>query len=370
MEELLMREILLNPGPVSLSERVRRAAVSRDLCHREVEFFELQDSLREGLLDVYGLDPGEWVAILLAGSGTAALEAMVSTLLPAKSRLLVIENGVYGERITAIANVLGIDCRALHFEWGAPINIDQLTAALDAGPPVSHLAVVHHETTTGRLNDLAAVTALCSERGIEVLADAVSSFAAEEINFASGGLSAIAATANKCLHGIPGTAFVICRREALQNTNPRSLYLDLVRYAAAQDQQSVPFTPAVPSCLALAEALSELQEQGGWQARREHYRNLQQRIEKQLESLGVMPLLPADESSVVLRAYYLPEGMDYEVLHDRLKFHGFIIYSGQGDLARQMFRISTMGDITEYDMNRLQGAIKAVLADWQSAGGI
>lgn len=357
-----MREILLNPGPVSLSERVRRAAVARDLCHREPEFINLQDRLRSDLLQVYGLDPEHWVAVLLAGSGTAAMEAMVATLLPADAHLLVVENGVYGERLSEIAQLHGINSQAVHFAWGERIDSAKLAAALDAEPGISHLAVVHHETTTGRLNDMQAITALCRQRGIEVLVDGVSSFGGESIEFESWGLTAVAVTANKCLHGIPGTSMVICRRDALTDAHPRSLYLDLVRYVKAQDNQSVPFTPAVPSCLALAEALAELREQGGWPARHDRYQALQQRVEEKLDSLGVKPLLPVAESSVVLRAYYLPAGMDYKTLHDRLKFHGFVIYAGQGGMANSMFRISTMGDITEYDMNCLEGALQSALA--------
>lgn len=365
-----MREILLNPGPVSLSDRVRRAALAHDLCHREPEFFELQDQVRSRLLDVYQLDPARWTAILIAGSGTAAMEAMVSSLLPEDAQLLVIENGVYGERLSTIAEIHGIAHQVMHLEWGEEIDPVVLARTLDAAPATTHLAVVQHETTTGRLNDLGTVSRLCRERGIELLVDAVSSFGGEAIDFEGWGLTAVAATSNKCLHGIPGTAIVICKRSALENTHARSLYLDLVRYAAAQDKQSVPFTPGVPACLALNEALAELAEQGGWSARRARYSELQSRVEQKLASLGIQPLLAAKESSVVLRAYHLPDGMDYKTLHDRLKFRGFIIYAGQGSLAQRMFRISTMGDITAYDMNCLEDALTAALAPGSNAGGI
>ena len=137
-----MREILLNPGPVSLSDRVRKAAVARDLCHREAEFFELQDSVRSGLLKVYGLDPQQWTAILLAGSGTAALEAMVSTLLPADARLMVVENGVYGERLSAIAAIHGIASTAVHFEWGELVDPALIEVELNAAPDTTHLSLV------------------------------------------------------------------------------------------------------------------------------------------------------------------------------------------------------------------------------------
>ena len=353
-------EILLNPGPVNLSERVRKAMLKPDLCHREIEFAALQTGIREKLLDVYGLSPDDWAAILLTGSGTAAMEAMLSSLVPADGKVLIIENGVYGERLTRIAEIYHIEHITLHYEWGEQIRINECDNSLFED--ISHVAVVHHETTTGRLNDLSPIAEVCRENNKTLLVDGVSSFGGESIEFESWGLTAVAVTANKCLHGIPGTSMVICRRDALTDAHPRSLYLDLVRYVKAQDNQSVPFTPAVPSCLALAEALAELSEQGGWPARHDRYQALQQRVEEKLDSLGVKPLLPVAESSVVLRAYYLPAGMDYKTLHDRLKFHGFVIYAGQGGMANSMFRISTMGDITEYDMNCLEGALQSALA--------
>ena len=122
-----MRHILLNPGPVSISDGVRKAAVSDDLCHREPEYFALQDRVRSGLLDVYGLDPGEWTCVLLGGSGTTALEAMLSSLLPRDARLLVIENGVYGERISRIAEIHGV-------RWTGAL-LDGGHAAARSGPP-------------------------------------------------------------------------------------------------------------------------------------------------------------------------------------------------------------------------------------------
>lgn len=353
---------MLNPGPVSLSEGVRRAAVQVDLCHRESEYFEVQDRVIQGLLEVYGCDPAHWAAVLTGGSGTSALEAMMASLLPADANVLVPENGVYGERLSHIAGIYGIRSQALRAGWGEPIDMNALDAILATGE-FTHVAAVHHETTTGRLNPVADMAAACSRHGVSLLLDAVSSFGAEAIPFEDPSLMAMAATANKCLHGIPGLAMVLCRREALeQDIAQRSLSLHLPGWAEHQSRQSTPFTPAVNAVLALAQALQELQQQGGWQARRARYRELAARVADACRELGIAEWIPAGESSCVLRSYQLPADLGYDELHDGLKQQGFVIYAGQGDLASKLFRISTMGEISDNDMARLVQALKIVIA--------
>lgn len=356
-----MRPILLNPGPVSLSEGVRRAVVRVDLCHREPEFFALQDEVISGLLDVYQCDPAQWRAVLVGGSGTSAMEAMMVSLLPATAHVLVIENGVYGERLSRIANIYGIRHQALKAAWGDAIDLQALADLLASGD-FSHVVAVHHETTTGRLNPVDDIAALCTEHGVQLLLDAVSSFGAESIPFEQASLQAIAATANKCLHGIPGLAMVLCRHDALKlEIEPRSLSLHLQGWAEQQAKQSTPFTPPVNAFLGLAKALKELAKQGGWKARRTRYRKLADQVAKTCQKLGVEQWLPEKESSCVLRSYHLPAGLTYNQLHDGLKQQGFIIYAGQGDLAARMFRISTMGEISDYDMARLVRALHSVI---------
>lgn len=354
--------ILLNPGPVNLSERVRRALLRPDLCHREPEFGALQTRIREALLALYGLDPAHWAAVLLTGSGTAAMEAMLATLVPPQGRLLVIENGVYGERLRHIAHIHGIAYRALHHAWTDPVDQAALERALEE-KAFTHLAVVHHETTTGRRNDIAAIADYCRARGVTLLIDGVSSYGAEAIEFEAWNVAGCAATANKCLHGVPGAAFVVVRRSALPpaDTAPRSLYLDLRSYLAQQDAGSTPFTQSVQAFYALDEALAELQEEGGREARYARYQQLARRVRTGLAALGISALLPEDASSVVLSAYHLPSGVGYAQLHDGLKKAGFVIYAGQGALAQRLFRIATMGAVTEADIERFIAALADVL---------
>jgi 2-aminoethylphosphonate-pyruvate transaminase len=333
-----------------------------DLCHREPEYFELQDEVIHGLLDIYQCDPALWTAVLVGGSGTSAMEAMLASLLPFDANVLVLENGVYGERLSRIASIYGIQHQALSAAWGEAVDLAAL-AELLASDDFSHVLAVHHETTTGRLNPVDEIASLCAENGVQLLLDAVSSFGAESIPFEQESLQAIAATANKCLHGIPGLAMVLCRREALkQEIKPRTLSLHLQGWAEQQAKQSTPFTPPVNALLGLARALKELDKQGGWKARRSRYRKLAARVADTCQELGVEQWLPAEVSSCVLRSYHLPAGMTYNELHDGLKQNGFIIYAGQGDLAAQLFRISTMGEISDYDMARLLNALHTVIA--------
>jgi 2-aminoethylphosphonate-pyruvate transaminase len=349
---------LLNPGPVTLSERVRRSMLAPDLCHRESEFFDLQDEARQRLLAVYGIDAAEWCVVLITASGTGAVEGMVSTLVPQDGLVLVAENGVYGERIAQICARYRIAHERMTGDWMRALDPAGIARRIENGPRdggarFTHIAVVHHETTTGRLNDLRALGNLCRQHGVKLLVDAVSSFGAEPLDFADESLAAVAATANKCLHGVPGVAFAIVRRRALERAASRTYYLDLARAAAAQDRRDTPFTPAVQAHYALVEALREHAEEGGWLARHQRYAALAEQVRAGLARLDIATALPPEESSVVLRSYRVPAASSYARLHDGLKARGFVIYAGQGNLSEKLFRISTMGDLSAADMDRL-----------------
>jgi 2-aminoethylphosphonate-pyruvate transaminase len=348
--------ILLNPGPVNLSERVRRALAGPDLCHREPEFSDLQDSIRNRLLDTYELPSAEWASVLLAGSGTAAVEAMLTSLVPQESTLLVIENGVYGERMTRMAAVHDIACRTVPQAWGAAIDLKAVSQAFETQRGIRYVALVHHETTTGRLNELSGLAEICRKHGAQILLDAVSSFGAEALEFDKWNIAACAGTMNKCLHGAPGVSFVVARRDALfaSDVRPRTLYLDLANACREQDKRGTAFTQPVHVMHAAAEALAEFRDQGGWRARNRLYAQRAGAVRSGLVRLGVEPLLLDErETSVVLSGYRVPPAIDYDALHDGLKSRGFVIYAGQGRFKDNLFRISTMGAIAEDDIQRL-----------------
>ena len=354
----------MNPGPVNLSERVRKALLRPDLCHREPEFSALQDQIRQNLIAIYGLTTTDWTAILLTGSGTAAIEAMLTSCVPAHGKVLIIENGIYGERMTRIADTYHIDHVVIRHDWGEAVNLKQLEDELQYHKELTHVAVVHHETTTGCLNNLAATANLCKSYNVTLLIDGVSSFGAEDIEFEEWNVAACAATANKCLHAVPGTSFVIVNRNALeimQGTPARTVYLDLVSYLKNQDAGGTPFTQSIQTFYALDEALNELKESGGQKQRKQDYLDRMEIVREGLIHLGIQPLLKQEVCSCVLNAFYLPDGLTYKDLHDQLKEAGFVIYAGQGGLAKQIFRVSIMGEMTREDIHRFVEKIRNII---------
>ncbi len=358
------RLILLNPGPVTLSDRVRAALAGPDWCHREPEFAALVREINERLTRVHPALAGGYRAVTLAGSGTAAVEAMLATFAPADGATLVVGNGVYGERMARMLELARKPFRVARHPWTAGPDLAAIERQLEAEGDITHLALVHHETTTGRLNPAAALGHLCRARGITLLLDAVSSFGAEAIEGDAWNLGALAGTANKCLHGAPGLSFVVAR-DALWAADagvPGSVYLDLRAYARTQHADGfAPFTLPVQIAFALREALCEHAEEGGSEARRQRYAARAGRIAGVLGAAGVTPLLDPAVYSSVLRSWRLPVGITYAALHDALKADGFVIYAGQGDLGREIFRIAHMGDIRPADLDRLCAALARIL---------
>jgi len=362
------RQILLNPGPVTLTDRVRAALTRGDWCHREPEFAALVRDINQRLVQVHPGLADHYRAVTLAGSGTGAVEAMVATFAPDASTTLVVANGVYGERIARMLEVHAKPARLARHSWTDPVDVAAVARQLDGDPAITHLVAVHHETTTGRLNDLGALGALCRERRITLLLDAVSSFGAERIDAAAWNLGALAGTANKCLHGVAGLSFVVARDDLWSGPACRAggLYLDLRGYDLSQHKDGYsPFTLPVQVAFALREALAEHAEQGGSETRRLVYAARAARIAGVLGAAGVQTLLSPGDYSSVLWSWQLPAGETYARLHAALKAQGFIIYAGQGDLGAQIFRIAHMGDIRADDLDRLCAALAGHLAAGQ-----
>ncbi len=347
--------ILLNPGPVTITERVRHAMQREDLCHREPEFAELALDIKARLAKVYPEAAKDYEAILLTGSGTCAVEAMLSTLVPKDGKALVVTNGVYGERMAKMVKIHGKKIEVVTSLWHEPMNLIEVENRLIEDSSITHVIAVHHETTTGRLNDVAKLGKICKHKNVALLLDCVSSFGAEAIEFDAWNLEGCAATANKCLHGVPGISFVLVKC-SLFDSRPSaatSVYLDLYPYYKEQQQGYSPFTPAVHVSYALHEALIELEEMGGQKARYRHYHTLAQKIRQGFKQIGIETFLDEQDYSVVLTSFHLPTNATYEELHQFLKKNGFVIYAGQGGLKSSIFRIANMGDIQLDDVERL-----------------
>jgi 2-aminoethylphosphonate-pyruvate transaminase len=357
------RTVLLNPGPVNVSPRVAQAMLRGDLCHREREFGILQARIRESLCRAFA-PHGDYTAVLLTGSGTAALEAAVASSLHPQRKMLVINNGVYGARMAQIASVHGFDYAELHFPWTSPPDLGQIDRALGADPAIEVVSLVHHETTTGLLNPVAAVGDIVRRHGRVLLVDSISGLGGEEVDVAGADIALCVGTANKCIQGLPGVSFVLVKNTdmaRMQALPPRTLYLHLPMLYAHQQRESTPFTPAIQAMYAFDEALQELLEEGVPQ-RIARYRMAASQLREGFTSLGLKYLLPPDLQSNTITSLELPSGFTYEVLHDALKARGYVIYAGQGDLAARIFRIANMGDLTGDQLRGFLTALREVLA--------
>jgi 2-aminoethylphosphonate-pyruvate transaminase len=361
--------ILLNPGPANTTRSVREALVMPDLCHRESEFFDVMRECRQRLTRLAGCSE-RFAAVLFTGSGTAAVEAAVCSALPRDRALLVVSNGVYGDRLVRIARAHGIPAEVLQYDFTIPVPPGDVEAALRVRPDVSHVAVVHHETTTGLLNPVMDVARVAARAGRRILIDAMSSLFGERLDVDAEGVDFVMASANKCLQGVPGIAFVLGRRsalDALAGQPPRSVYLDLHAHYTAQERDNTPFTPAVQVLHAMRQALVELEAEG-IPARIARYAENARVLRQGMTALGFEILVPESARSSILTTFRLLPGLAYDPLHDAMKRRGYVIYAGQGDVRTYAFRVSNMGTLTPRDMDGVVDAFRASLAELAVGG--
>jgi 2-aminoethylphosphonate-pyruvate transaminase len=339
-------QVLLNPGPALTSEAVKRAAAGVDLCHREPEFTLLERRVREKLLRVADVGSG-WRVALMSGSGTGADEMAVRAAVRPGRRILVVVNGVYGERLRAMAERAGIGVVTSGRDWMTPADPEEIELLLASEHDIDAVAIVHHETTGGLLNPVAAIAETAHHFDVRVVVDGVSSFGVEELELEGSGVDFLTCSSNKCLQGLPGAAFVLVSPaglERLAEVPATSVYLDLAGYLQGEERASVPFTPAIPALAALDAALDELLVLGT-EAHRQRYAERAATLDSVLAGLGLEPIVSPEHRSRTVRSIPLPQGIDYPPLHDELKRHGYVIYAGQGPLAKEIFRVCCTGTL-------------------------
>ncbi len=363
------RLVLLNPGPACTTDRVRAALGGGDLCHRESEFGDLLQRIRAGLTRC--LNVGEThEALLITGSGTSAMEMAVISSVRAGRAVLVVNNGVYGDRLLKIARCNGITAHEVKGEWARPIDVEAVRAALAEHDDVDALVCVHHETTTGMINPIRELGELVADTGTLFVIDAISGTGNEDQDLGEVRADIICGTANKGLHGLPGISFVLVSNDKgigrVTEVPQRSLYLNAATYLAGQRSGNVPFTPAVQVCYALDEAIKEFEERGGFAARVAEYRERAACLRKGFENLGLRILVEEPHRSNSVTMIYLPEGVTYDALHDELKRRGYVIYAGQGQLSNEFFRVCNTGElplpVLERFLTDLEQALEVIRA--------
>jgi 2-aminoethylphosphonate-pyruvate transaminase len=360
-------KLLFTPGPLTTSATVKRAML-RDAGSWHVEFNDLVRSVRERLLALAGVSQaGGYEAVLMQGSGTFGVEAAVTSAVPRDGKLLAVVNGAYGKRIVAMARQAGIATEVLRYPEDTPAEPADVARALDGDASISDVAVVHCETTTGILNPIESIACAVKERERRSVVDAMSSFGGIPIDVARSGIDYLVSSANKCIEGVPGFSFAIARRAALEAAegNARSLSLDLVaQWRGFEKNGQFRFTPPTHAILAFDQALRELDEEGGIEARAARYRRNHDVLIEGMRALGFRPYLRPEVQSYIITAFHYPRhpSFDFDVFYRKLSERGMIIYPGKlTEVA--CFRIGTIGHIFEDDIRRLLDAVRATLAD-------
>lgn len=352
--------LLLTPGPLSTSESVRQAML-QDWCTWDKDYNEgVVTVIREQLLKLAGLD-GEYTTVLLQGSGTYAVEATLSCAVRPQDKLLIVANGAYGKRMGDIARRHGLNHVLVSLKETAPVTPEAVRRALEEHPDITHLAMVHCETTTGILNPVEAVARAIRGRGLTFIVDAMSSFGGIPIDIRKLGIDFLVSSANKCIQGVPGFGFVIARRSSLARCEgaSRSLSLDLYDQWAEMEKGRGKwrFTSPTHVVRAFFQAMKELEEEGGIEARHDRYRENHAELVEGMRRSGFRTLLPDELQSPIITSFLYPEeDFDFQKFYEALKERGFVIYPGKISEA-PTFRIGNIGDVFPDDFRRLAEAV-------------
>ena len=355
--------ILLTPGPLSTSKKVK-SAMLRDWCTWDDDYNNLVEEVRGKLVKLAAGDSEEYTAVLMQGSGTFSVESVIGTVVPADGKLLVLANGAYGRRIGQIAKVLGIKHHVQDSGELTQPDLKLLEQNLQNDKEITHVAVVHCETTTGVLNPIAEVGAIAKKYGKVFIVDAMSSFGGVVFDIAAIGVDFMISSANKCIQGVPGFGFVIAKRTALASVQgqARSLSLDLFDQWDAMEKGHGKwrFTSPTHVVHAFYQALLELEEEGGIAARQARYTANQNILAAKMPLCGYEPLLPATIQSPIITAFRYPNAdFQFKIFYQKLKEHGFVIYPGKVSEI-DTFRIGNIGEVYPKDIERLVQVIAEI----------
>ncbi|MCH8192449.1 MAG: 2-aminoethylphosphonate--pyruvate transaminase [Planctomycetes bacterium] len=354
--------VLLTPGPLSTSKTVKEAMM-RDWCTWDDDYnVGIVQEIRRKLVELATGSEG-YTSVLMQGSGTFSVEATLGTVVPDDGRLLVLANGAYGKRLAQIAARLRIDHLVEESDETSPPHLAAVERALKKDPKISHVVMVHGETTTGMLNPVEAVGEVVKRHERIFIVDAMSTFGGVPMDMDTLGIDFIISSANKCIQGVPGFGFTICKRERLEacQGQARSLSLDLFDQWRTMEQSRGKwrYTSPTHTVRAFAQALVELEEEGGIPARHARYCENHRILVEGMEGLGIRCLLPRALQSPIITAFYNPDSPDYtfKEFYTRLKKSGFVIYPGKVTDV-DTFRVGSIGHVFPDDFRALIESVR------------
>lgn len=354
---------LLTPGPLTTSLTVKQAML-HDYGSRDATFIELNGRILERLVDIVN-GAGRYVTVPLQGSGTFVVEAMIGNFVPASGKLLILVNGAYGKRIAKICDYYRRNYLVQESAEDVPVDTAQLDATLKADSAITHVVVVHCETTSGILNPLREISQIVARHQRSLLIDSMSAFGALPIDSTEIAFDAVVASSNKCLEGAPGMGFCVARRAALEKTegNSPSLVLDLYdQWRAMEKNRQWRFTPPTHVLLAFDQALNEYEEEGGVAGRGGRYRANCDVLVAGMREMGFTTLLPDELQAPIIVTFHMPANpeFDFNAFYDGLKNQGYVIYPGKLTVA-DSFRMGCIGRLDQQHMRAALAAVRNML---------
>ncbi|WP_119300972.1 2-aminoethylphosphonate--pyruvate transaminase [Dongia deserti] len=362
---------LLTPGPLTTSMSVKQAML-HDWGSRDANFIAINARMRQRLVAMIGGEDA-FACVPMQGSGTFAVEAMIGAFVPPAGKLLVLINGAYGKRIARICDYYKRATAILEWPEDQLVDPAWVAKALAADTAITHVAVVHCETTSGVLNPIAEVARVVAAAGRRLLIDAMSAFGAIALDAKDVSFDAVAASSNKCIEGVPGLGFILARVDALKQCqgNAPSLSLDLYdQWQALEKTGQYRFTPPIHCIVAFDQALTEHEQEGGVAGRGARYRNNCKVLVDGMRAMGFQPLLPDHVQAPIIVTFHMPADprFDFQAFYDKLKDRGYVIYPGKLTVA-DSFRIGCIGRLDESHMRGALAAIRAVMAEMGVASG-
>lgn len=356
---------LLTPGPLTTSPSVKEAML-HDFGSRDLNFIAVNKRIRERLVELIDGE-GEYTCVPLQGSGTFSVEAMIGNFVPADGKLLILINGAYGKRIAKICEYYGRNHVIEEWLEDQPVDPDVVDQRLSEDPAITHVAIIHCETTSGILNPVAEVSKVVAGHGRSLLIDSMSAFGAIPVSAREVTFDAVVASSNKCLEGSPGMGFCLARKTALEKTrgNSPSLSLDLYdQWTAMEKNAQWRFTPPTHCILAFDQAIKEYDAEGGLEGRNRRYRENCGILVSGMRELGFKTLLPDELQAPIIVTFHRPSdpAFNFDVFYNSLRRKGFVIYPGKLTVA-DSFRIGCIGRLGKAEMLATLETIKATLAE-------
>ena len=354
---------LLTPGPLTTSETVKKEMMV-DHCTWDNDYKQITQQIRAELLDSAHVSPNEYTCILMQGSGTFGVESAITSSVGKEGKVLILSNGAYGERQEDICKHAGLSYRIRRFNYNEVPSAEAVRLILEEDKDITHVSIVHSETTSGILNDIESVGRIVKEAGKIFIVDAMSSFGGVDIPVAKWGIDFIISSSNKCIQGVPGFSFIICRLDAIKKCEGKSVSLSLDLY----DQWKYMcdgkwrFTSPTHAVLAFARALQEMKEEGGVPARNGRYMENERFLVSEMKKLGYKTYIDKVHQGPVITTFIYPDDCNYtfEEMYEYIKARGYAIYPGKVTEA-ETFRIGNIGEIYKEDLEKLISIYKDFL---------